>query len=485
MPRIRETSPLFFDASLPDAEHWQEEKSPEQRIPARTREILEKSGHRTFEESEGLLQERLASTQRRKARGEGRLSSARTIDELKAEPSEKKVLDGALAYLPIENDAVIINASDAHGNFADLSVAIKTFIERKARGEKVYFNFSGDISSGDTDNIVPAMEALSSLQARFPNEVTIETGNGDRRGTSLLLGYSREIAMRFAPELHQLLENAAEQKVQEYANEQKLEDAAQAAPVKKIAYGAELARLARLAGAKPSTATDFNREYLAGLIKGMTGGRKSQILSEMVGGLGKQIEPLRAWEQQEAQAQNQEVLRQARRIYEYWQLADKVMNEQPALAVYRSPDAAVLATHSGFAAGGKTLTEVAYSPKVYDQATWNKLIHTDKGEKPGDTEKYGAFRSFDPIEQGRILENILPKNQPAVLVVGHNHGNFTERLPLSWGEALRVENCVSSHKKRAGEQAAYVEIDVGKLAGSKTTPEDAIAFKKISPEKHD
>jgi hypothetical protein len=472
MPHIRELNPLFPETSL-------EPKSPAERLQLLKTEILDKAGNRSLEESKNLLAERLASTQRRKARGEGRLVSARTIEELPAESREKKILDGALAYITVEQDATILNASDAHGNFAALSLAIQDFLERKIRNEKIYFNFSGDISSGDIEQIVPAMEALAGLEARFPDEVTIETGNGDRRGASLLLGYAREIAARYAPELHAYLEQTATTSIAAYAAEQKLDSQQQAGPLKTIFYGAGLAHLARLAGAITPTAEEFNREYLKNLCAGAAGDRKSQVLSEAVGRLGKQTEPLRTWEKKTAESLTPELLKQAKQIFEYWQLADRVLNEQPVLAIYNSKDATVLATHTGFAAGGNGLGEIAYSPRAYDQATWNKLIHPQAGEKPGMVEKYGPYISFDPAAQGQMLEQLLPQKRPAILVVGHNHGNFTETIPTSWGKILRVENCVSSHPKRAGSKAAYVEIRMQALAASPDHPENAVKFHYI------
>lgn len=472
MPHILEVNPNFPEASL-------EPKSPEVRLQAWNTEILEKAGHHSFEESQSLLSERLASTERRKARYEGRLSNAKTLSELHARENERKVLDGALAYIPVEENTIIINASDAHGNFADLSIAIRGFLERKARGEKVYFNFSGDISSGDTDNIVPAMEALSALQARFPDEVTIEPGNGDRRGTSLLLGYSREIAMRFAPELHSHLEKLAEEKTAEYASEQKLETAKQAGSLKKMLYGAELAHLARLAGSQAPLAQEFKRDFMKGLYTGATGGRTSKVLSETIGRLGKQIEPLRPWEKAEAQKLPPQILEQAKQIFEYWQLADRALSEQPVLTVYDNPKATVLATHTGFAAGGATLGEIAYSPQVQDRAVWNKLIHPDQGEKPGSVEKYGPYASYDLVAQGRDLEKIMPEAKPTILLVGHNHGNFTENIPTSWGQALRVENCVSSHPKRAGNSAAYVEVKIADMIDHSDNLENAVKFHRV------
>jgi len=91
---------------------------------------------------------------RKKIHGEGRISEASNIGEIKR-GKEKKISEGAITYLQVEDDAVILNASDAHGSFEDLSKAIKEFVERKERGEHVYFNFSGDLSSGDVDELVP------------------------------------------------------------------------------------------------------------------------------------------------------------------------------------------------------------------------------------------------------------------------------------------------------------------------------------------
>lgn len=60
------------------------------------------------------------------------------------------------------------------------------------------------------------------------------------------------------------------------------------------------------------------------------------------------------------------------------------------------------------------------------------------------------------------------------MLVGHNHGNYAEELPTQKQEVLRVENCVSTNKKRAGERASYVEIDISKI--SEKHLKDAVKF---------
>lgn len=473
MPRPREINPLIPGASI-------ELKKPEERIGDILHDTIEMAGNRSIEESAALLQERLAALRRKKIHGEGRISEASNISEIKRE-KERKISEGAITYLQVEDDAVILNASDAHGSFEDLSGSIKQFVERKERGEHVYFNFSGDVSSGDVEELIPCMEALSSIQARYPNEVTIEIGNGDRRGTSLLMGMAREAAKRFSPKLHQYLEGKTQTKVDEFSKEQNITDPKKAKRTYNFFYGGELLKIARLADAEPQNPHEFNPEFLGRLVKGATGVKKSRLVSKMVQNFRMSVEPLRPWDKRRAAEYLPEILSEARKIFEYWKLADKVLNEQPALSIYENSKTVVVATHSGFVGLGENLGDLAFNPLRIDQATWSKLIHEEKGEKPGDVEKYGPgiFFSFTPEFQGKLLRKILPENKTSMLVVGHNHSNFTERIPLDGREMLRVENCVSSNKNRAGENASFVEIRLADLARDPAKPEEAVRFKKI------
>lgn len=472
MPRRREINPLIPGASL-------EIRKPSERIEAVLHDTLEMAGQRSLEESTALLQERLAAIRRRKIKSEGRISEAENISEIKT-GKEKKLSEGAICHLTVEDDAVILNASDAHGSFSDLKKAITEFVARREKGEHIYFNFSGDISSGDIDEIIPCMEALASIQARYPKEVTIELGNGDRRGISLLMGMAREATQRFSPELHQYLKEKTQQKFNKFCQEQNI-DPKKAGRIADFFYGSELLKLARLAGTEPLNPHEFNPNSLTRLVKGMTKVERSRQLGEMIRNFRLAIEPLRPWDKRQAQKYNPKILTEAQKIFEYWKLADRVLNEQPALAIYENQDSVVLATHSGFVGRGGKLGDLVYNPLRVDQAVWSKIIHQEKGEKPGKVEKYnpGVYFSFTPEFQGQLLERILPENKIPLLVVGHNHGNFTERIPVGKRNMLRVENCISSHKKRAGEEASFVEIKLADLAKNPSEPEKAVKFVKI------
>lgn len=475
MPRAREINPLIPGASL-------EAKGKKERTQTILHDTLEMAGQRSMEESTALLQERLAALRRKKINSEGCLSEADTISDIKHETKAKKISEGAITHLQIENDAVILNASDAHGSFDDLSRAITDFVQRREAGENIYFNFSGDISSGDIDEIVPCMEALASIQARYPDAVTIEIGNGDRRGTSLLMGLARESTDRFTPELHKHLEGIVQERVEQFAQEQDMDDPKKAKRTHNFLYGAELLRMARLAGTEPLNPHEFNPAFLQRLVKGATGVEQSRLVSKQVNQpLRLAIEPLRPWDKRKTKEYAPELLDQAKKVFEYWQLADRVLNEQPALAIYESEKTVALATHSGYIGAGDKLGDLAFNPRAVDRAVWSKFYHPDKGEKAGSVEKYGPgiYFSFTPEFQGQLLEKILPKDKTPILVVGHNHGNFTERVPVNGRSVLRVENCVSTSKKRAGAKAAYAEIKMDTLADNPDDPESAVTFTKI------
>lgn len=474
MPRIREINPLIPGAS-------QEIKKPQERAEAILFDTCEMAGKHLLSDSTALLQERLAAIRRKKIHGEGLISEAKNISEIKKEKKDKKISEGAITYLKVEDEAIILNASDAHGSFSDLSKSISEFVQRKEKGEKIYFNFSGDVSSGDVDELIPCMEALSSLQARYPNEVTIELGNGDRRGVSLIVGMAREATKRFLPQLNKFLEEKTQAKIAEFTKEQNITDPKKAKRAYNFFYGSELLKMARLAGTEPLNPQEFNAEFLGQMIKGATGVQKSPFLSEVAQNFHLACEPLRPYDLKHRQEYSPGLLGEAKKIFEYWKLADRVLNEQPALAVYENSKTAVLATHSGYIGIGEKLGDLAYYPRKIDQAVWSKIIHEEKGEKPGDVEKYGPgiYFSFTPEFQGQLLEKILPPDKTPLLVVGHNHQNFTERIKAGERQILRVENCVSSNPSRAGEGASFVEIKLADLAKNPDEPEKAVRFVKV------
>ncbi|MEW6407665.1 MAG: hypothetical protein AB1465_03170 [Patescibacteria group bacterium] len=154
------------------------------------------------------------------------------------------------------------------------------------------------------------------------------------------------------------------------------------------------------------------------------------------------------------------------------------------MAFYESDEVLVVGHHTGyFGEQVDKLGDIAFNPREIDRAVWSKIIHPQIGEKPGSIEKYGRetgdYVSFDPQKQGEILDRILPKNKPAILVTGHNHSNFTENIPFRGGQMLRVENCVSRHPSRAGEGASFVEIRLADLTQDPKNPEQAVSFKKV------
>jgi len=195
-------------------------------------------------------------------------------------------------------------------------------------------------------------------------------------------------------ELHQYLEEKTQVKVDEFAKEQNITDPKKGKRAYNFFYGSELLKLARLAGSEPLNPHEFNPVFLARLTRGVTGVKESRLVSEMIQNVRMSVEPLRPWDRKRAQEYPPEILSEARKIFEYWKLADKVLNEQPALAIYENQRTVVLATHSGFVGLGENLGDLAYNPLRIDQAIWSRLIHEEKGEKPGDVEKYGPVFSF-------------------------------------------------------------------------------------------
>ncbi|MEW6407666.1 MAG: hypothetical protein AB1465_03175 [Patescibacteria group bacterium] len=313
MPRIRELNP-----HIPGVEAWEEK--PSARAEATVRDLEALREPHSMQESEKIIAEGLAAAERKRARAEGRISFAKNVSEIRHERHDgKKIAEGAVSYIKVENDAVIINASDAHGSFDDLMAAIKEFVQRRERGEHIYFNYSGDVSSGDVDQVIPCIEALASLQAKYPNEVTIEFGNGERRGTSLLVGLAREATKRFAPELDTYLETRTQELVDQFAKENNITDPKKAKRSFNIFYASELLRLARMGGAQPGRAHELNPEFLSRMFKALGGMEKAGgVAGEAVRNLRLGVsEPARGWDKRKASGENQRFAKEAKKIFGY------------------------------------------------------------------------------------------------------------------------------------------------------------------------
>jgi len=98
-------------------------------------------------------------------------------------------------------------------------------------------------------------------------------------------------------------------------------------------------------------------------------------------------------------------------------------------------------------------------------------------------EKYGDFVSYYPEDYGKFLGKFVPKNKNVLVIVGHNHGNFTERLPLLDKdgkpldkEVLRVEVCSGSAKIK---EPKYAIIDFKKVRENPKELEKAVEYKEI------
>ncbi|PIR97509.1 MAG: hypothetical protein COT91_01065 [Candidatus Doudnabacteria bacterium CG10_big_fil_rev_8_21_14_0_10_41_10] len=468
MPRIR---PETLNPSFPGTSETELPKA--ERTERILRDTLELAGQRTLEQSTALLRERLSAMERKKKKAEGAISEAGNINEITHPESPKKITEGAVTHTLIEDDAVILNASDAHGNFDDLKIAIADFIKRKENGENVYFNYSGDVCSGDTPGVVPVMEALASIQTKYPNEVTTEFGNGDRRSLSLFMGLPQEIAQRFHPDTHTFLDTRAK----EIIAEENAADAAEAQRLQNIAYGAEFFRLARLFGSAPMNTEEMNLPYVKTMLLQLNKGQESPVIDRAIRELNRASEPVRPHEKHGFQKSLESVsAANVRNLFDYWRLNNQILNDQTGLSIYENSNARVLATHTGFLTD--RLSDIVYNPRAKDRTAWNKFIDPGKDEKPGSIEKFG-FKSYTPEDMGQALESISPGEKPLVVIVGHNHNNFAQEIPKSGGPALRVENCVSSHSKRAGEKAAYAEIKIQDLIASPDYPENAVTFYKI------
>lgn len=361
------------------------------------KDVLERPGQHSFEDSRALLGESLAAMRRiEKKTPEGSISRAENVNDIET-GGRKNLKEGGVSYTATEDDATIINASDAHGSFKDLKIAIADFIERMQKGENVYFNFSGDVSSGDTDEVIPCLEALSSLRMKYPERVSTQFGNGDRRGASLVLGGAKEAVSRFSPQLDEFLrskfaeENAG--KPEQEGKKKGMEE--------KAFYGMELLKIARLSGSQALDPQTFNSQYLEQVMRGLKLGNVS--LNEIKHIATDTMKGSRETYPQDIQAE-------AVKVFEYWKLMDQVLNDQPAITIYRTGNKIVLAIHAGFTDFHEgRIGNLCNNPQNQDKAAWDKLIHNEK--EKGGIEKYGPYISFPPEDQAKFIEAVLPERQ--------------------------------------------------------------------------
>ncbi|MFZ2189618.1 MAG: hypothetical protein WA057_00315 [Candidatus Magasanikiibacteriota bacterium] len=434
--------------------------------------------------SEGILREGISAVERKKISGEGIISGAKTIAEIKPPERHDKISEGAVTYVKMQNDAEIINASDSHGNFDMLYRAIADFVKRRERGEDVYFNYAGDASGGDEiGHILPSIEALAGLQAKYPDRVSIQIGNSDRRGTSLFTKLLPEIITRFSPELNNFLEKQTGIKKAEFISSHNITEPKKAGRTDSVFFGGEFVKIAHAAGIDNLNPHQFNPEHLEDLMEGLSGvSEEHGPIKKIKAELKHMMQAVRPWDQRRAQeTYPPQILEEAKKMFTYWQLIDRFLNSQSILTIYESETSRVLASHTGSI---PNLQAATYNPREIDAATWDKIIYPDTGEKPGSVEKFGAdrYKSFTAKYMGTRLSGLLGDEKPTIVLVGHNHSNMTERIPLDESGdrfALRVESCVSNHKKRAPEDASYVKVKLEDLAKNPAEPEKAVEFKKL------
>ncbi|MBU0598670.1 hypothetical protein KKF61_06835 [Patescibacteria group bacterium] len=470
------------------------EPTPEQRLKQWQKEIIEKSGQRSIEESQQLMESHLNTLRRDRARHEGTISNTKNLADLKTklnpEKNETHLAEGAVEYKQIENDASVICASDIHGSPEDLKTAVNDFLQRKSRGENVYFNYGGDFSSGPQS--IEVIEMLSALKKQFPKEVSIVTGNAERRGASLVTGAMVQAAEKYSPELFKHLEILVEQTFARLRDEieksnGQLPDLS--AMMKKgshlynAIFSAQLLRAGREAGTPSIKPEDLNPEVLYQIIKTtckLKPDQQSDTLNQKI------LRPLvfarqgkGAMTSREDRAIPEQAMLddEARKITEYWQSINDLSNEQPTHTVLENDNGIIVGAHAGYVNGVDELGQIVHDPVKAGEAGWNKLYPEGV---PDDINKsiarYGDYHAYTEKDFGQHWGNLADPEKPLVVVVGHNHKNYSNEIPMTDSDGKQLNQNVRRVEVASGtpknKEPKYVTIDT-----SKTGSEQAVEYK--------
>lgn len=462
-------------------------QSPEVSQAESHHEIIERAGNRSNAEMGSLLRDVRAIMSSENRFGQGRIHHAETIDDIEAGNLDH-FQEGGVGFRKLETGTIIC-ASDAHGDFDSISGALEAFIERVESGEDVYFNFSGDMATSDTDNNrLRIMEAVYAAKAKYPERVMIETGNGDRGNIAFFIGPLAEIMEReLDPEEFQQILGKAESFKQEYIDEMlaKAEDptiepkeaekfkglaakADKAVMTKHMFLGALMMNEATLTGNSPALNQEFLPKFIYAVIKHVLGLEKqtSAVLNKHI------IRPLiegttkPSWHAERQTVLDPEKIRSI--VSTYNELAGVVENV-PVANIIRTPQGNLLLEH-GSPVGIDRIGDLTYDRLAGLQSSWTKF-------KP----ELEAYDWPDPAHlptHGKAdLHKWLEKNNVLLMQCGHNHGNRIDDMGDNhWRMEVATTKRAHSKDGEGGvlEEPAYGEINLANLSQLKEGKTDGV-----------
>lgn len=454
------------------------------------------AGKRNFRDSKKLLDEQLAATVEEKEGQAGKISGIKRIDELNLAEGEK-IVEGAVSYTRVDDEARIGIMSDIHGSSQDLEKPIAEFAQQKLSGEKRYFSFLGDIGAGPYNKVI-INEFFASLKKIYPKEVNINAGNADRRSASLFLGLPVEITQKFFPKLYEILNKKTEEELRRFYQARKVADSdidkkLQTQGMEYYTFfAAKFLRAARESGAEPFKLKDFDVIYQvmrgasgmdirSGKTKiGADGKRYGEKKTETpmaftFGVLRHLVEALKPEHKsrQDDLIKDDNLKEKILEVFNYWRKQNEIANEEPVISFYESNDTVVVCSHSGMVNEINGLGDLVDNEEFKTKATWNQFIKDE-------VSKLGEFHIYNQEDLGKFLGKIVSKNKNVIYVTGHNHGNKIEKIKVLdqegkdlGNQAIRVEVCSGESKNK---EPKYIVIDLAKLKEGGEL-EQAVEFK--------
>ncbi|PIY96829.1 MAG: hypothetical protein COY66_02790 [Candidatus Kerfeldbacteria bacterium CG_4_10_14_0_8_um_filter_42_10] len=461
-------------------------------------EILDKAGNRTLEESQELMAESTSLLEKRQRDGEKRICHADTVDDIntakgtnsRGEKVEmQRFQEGGVGYAKI-NGGEMIMTSDIHGGKDNLTVPLKEFLERVAKGENVYFSCSGDITNEGNDKL-GSLEALLAAQQKYPDRVFITPGNADRRGTSLFVGLVPEISQKYLPaetfedieketesilkrlwqEQKEQVEKELEGKPDDQKLKKRLEKINEFATKKEgrrmdydMIFGAVLMQAARHAGAEPFDAKQFATRQIYFDFKDLLGIEgKSTVLENSLGRA--LISATRKIKNPERKIGNPEEIK---RVFELWRGVDKVLNKLPTMQIIDTPQGRMMVSHTQ-PAKIDSLSPYVYNPVDQQEALW----HRYNPEIEGINEGKGHHTGYGPD----VVAKFATRNKIALAQFGHTHANRQEVLESDGHKVMRLELATSHRDKKNGPH--YARVNLNRLDEVTGHPENVIEQVKI------
>lgn len=445
---------------------------------------LSMSGKRSLEDSKRLIDDLLAKVKKEKEGCNGKISNKKKLSELHLGPDEK-ISEGAITITEIGNEAKIIAISDIHGCVDDLRNPVDQFITQVDIDE-IYFNFNGDVGTGQP-NKQEINEIFSVLKKNYSKEVNLNSGNGDRRSTSLFNGLQVEIVQKFCPELFEILDREVKDILKRLYEDKGINNIEEKMKNPGFDYSnifaAKFVKAARESGAEPFEINDVDMLYqIMRTTSGIdirSGGdydKKTETPNVFMANV---LRPLREALEPEHKLRKDKIIEDENlknkvlETFNYWRKQNDAYNEQPVISIYENDNTVVVCSHSGYVKEMEKLGDLVDNEEFKTKATWNQFIKDE-------VTKFGEFDIYNKEDLGKFLGKFVPSDKNVVLIAGHNHSNKVEEIKILdkdgndlGNKAIRIEVCSGTIKN---SDPKYVVLDLSKIKLG-NIPNDAIEFK--------